>query len=337
MLLSCETLKENFVQNGKIFIEMTKNVLSSSTDYNQHQMIAFMKGEMNFTLKGQITQLTAGDLLYLPPHQGGILFRSPLTFSVKFSWPNTKKFHSSYCDKMLSIWALTHNLEKGNPQAKWVNHTIPDLKLNSGFKMAPIGLGTARLFEKTYLVVKQALDMGYTLFDTAQIYSGEAKRKGFKISSEFEIGRAIKSSKVERNQLFLLSKIDPNYMTYDGTIEKTKLSLKQLQTEYLDAMLIHDFSFEGACGPHDSRCSSSPWIAWIAWRALEELQSRGLVRSIGVSNIESEDLLLLIRSYAIAPVSMVQNWFDPFHQDKDVRKICSDYGIVYMGYRSVNV
>jgi diketogulonate reductase-like aldo/keto reductase len=68
-----------------------------------------------------------------------------------------------------------------------------------------------------------------------------------------------------------------------------------------------------------------------SWRAFEQLKESGFVRTIGVSNFDLAELEELLR-LATVPPAVVQNWFDPFHQDREVRHLCADHGVVYQGY-----
>ena len=71
-----------------------------------------------------------------------------------------------------------------------------------------------------------------------------------------------------------------------------------------------------------------------SWKAMEEMQKKGKLRSLGVSNFYLEDLEELVK-LATVPVSAVQNWFDPFHQDLKLRKLCQEHGIRYIGYSTL--
>lgn len=71
-----------------------------------------------------------------------------------------------------------------------------------------------------------------------------------------------------------------------------------------------------------------------SWKAMEEMQKKGKIRSLGVSNFYLEDLEELVQ-LATVPVSAVQNWFDPFHQDRRVRAFCHEHNIRYIGYSSL--
>jgi diketogulonate reductase-like aldo/keto reductase len=81
----------------------------------------------------------------------------------------------------------------------------------------------------------------------------------------------------------------------------------------LDVALLHTTAcWAGHCTPEQQRY---PWLS--AWKNLEELYSAGLVKAIGVSNVNAQQLMTLIHS-ASFQVSVVQNWMDPLHQDIEV-------------------
>lgn len=67
---------------------------------------------------------------------------------------------------------------------------------------------------------------------------------------------------------------------------------------------------------------------------MEYAVTKGKIRSLGVSNFDEEDILELLR-WSHKPVSVLQNWFDPFHQDTSIRKLCAEYNIRYMGYSTL--
>lgn len=69
--------------------------------------------------------------------------------------------------------------------------------------------------------------------------------------------------------------------------------------------------------------SPTPWQD--GWRELEKLYSKGAVRAIGVSNF-TEGLLRELLLMATVMPAAVQNWMDPFHQDREVRALCAEHG-----------
>lgn len=78
-----------------------------------------------------------------------------------------------------------------------------------------------------------------------------------------------------------------------------------------------------------------PYGTWQeSWKAMEHAHREGKIRSLGVSNFKLPDLREL-QKLAEIPVSVVQNWFDPIHQDTRIRKFCSNANIRYMGYSTL--
>ena len=67
---------------------------------------------------------------------------------------------------------------------------------------------------------------------------------------------------------------------------------------------------------------------------MEEMQKKGKIRSLGVSNFFLEDMEELVK-LATVPVSALQNWFDPFHQDRRLRAFCFEHNIRYIGYSTL--
>eukprot|EP00795_Rhopilema_esculentum_P006655 gene6655-12203_t len=197
-----------------------------------------------------------------------------------------------------------------------------DVTLASGYKMPVLGLGTALLNEKTTEIVKQSLDLGYRLFDTAQGYPG----------SEAGIAQAISESSVPRSELFIVTKLHPRYLGYESTLKAIDMSLRRLNIDYVDLFLIHSKE----CDDFLLKCSDGePIGTWQeSWVAMEDAQRQGKIRSLGVSNFNVPDLKAL-RKIAKLPVSVVQNWFDPIHQDTVVRKFCKQQNIRYMGYSTL--
>ena len=69
---------------------------------------------------------------------------------------------------------------------------------------------------------------------------------------------------------------------------------------------------------------------------MEKAKRKGKLRDIGVSNFNITMLTELI-DWAVEPISVVQNWFDPFHSDRAVRKLCAQHNIRYMGYSTLGI
>jgi hypothetical protein len=129
-----------------------------------------------------------------------------------------------------------------------------------GEKVPSLGLGTWRLSgEECDKVVERALALGYRHIDTAQMYANEG-----------EVGRGIRNSGVDRGEVFLVTKVRTSSFSHDDVLSSTRESLKKLQTEYVDLLLMH--------WPN----SSVPLEETLG--AMRELQGEGSVKHVGVSN-----------------------------------------------------
>jgi 2,5-diketo-D-gluconate reductase B len=129
-----------------------------------------------------------------------------------------------------------------------------------GEKVPSLGLGTYRLTgEACERAVERGLSLGYRHLDTAQMYGNEA-----------EVGRGIRSSGVDRGEIFVTTKVWPSDFAHDRVIGKTRESLEKLGTDYVDLLLMH---WPGDGVPLGETLG-----------AMRELQEAGDVLYIGVSN-----------------------------------------------------
>ena len=147
------------------------------------------------------------------------------------------------------------------------------LTLNNGVPMPLIGFGTFMLGGETCTeAVTAAIESGYRMIDTAEAYGNEK-----------EVGEGIRQSGIDRRELFLVTKV--NFKSYEHTEQTVMQSPENLQTDYLDLLLLH-WPFANY---------------YAAWRTLEKLYGDGRVRAIGVSNFEPDRLLDLIAYNKIVP------------------------------------
>ena len=127
-------------------------------------------------------------------------------------------------------------------------------------KVPSLGLGTWRLSgEECVWAVERALVLGYRHVDTAQMYANEG-----------EVGRSIRNSSVDREEIFLVTKVRTSSFSHHNVLRSTRESLKKLQTEYVDLLLMH--------WPNPS----VPLGETLG--AMRELQEEGSVKHVGVSN-----------------------------------------------------
>ena len=151
-------------------------------------------------------------------------------------------------------------------------------KLADGRQMPVMGFGTYLLNDQPTMntAIQTAWDAGYRMFDTAMLYRNEDI-----------LGPAIQQLGLRREGLFLTSKVAEIVQGYDQTMKAVEGSLKRLQTDYLDLLLIH-------------------WPVrehfFDTWRALEQLKADGQVKSIGVSNYTVAHLELLATKAKEMPV-----------------------------------
>ncbi len=156
---------------------------------------------------------------------------------------------------------------------------IPSHRLNDGRSLPAIGFGTVPMKGQECVdAVFSALQAGYRLLDTATNYGNEP-----------EVGRAIRSSDVPREDIFVTSKLPGRHHAYADAVASVRASLERLGLEYLDLHLIH--------WPNPS---VGKYVE--AWRALVDLRAEGLVRSIGVSNFTAEHLQRIIAESGVTPV-----------------------------------
>lgn len=157
---------------------------------------------------------------------------------------------------------------------------IPVRKLNNGVEIPVLGLGVYKTLEPEDMrrAVDSALEAGYTLFDTAEMYENEAL-----------LGEALEASGADRKELFITSKLLMDHMSYEGAMEAFDKTLKDLRTDYLDMFLIH------WPGQKKERLLET-------WRALEDLYLEGRVRAIGMSNFLIKHVDWILESCRVKPV-----------------------------------
>ena len=165
-----------------------------------------------------------------------------------------------------------------------------------------LGFGTYKCApgDETLSAVKAALTAGYRHIDTASMYQNERS-----------IGQAIRESGLDRDELFITSKVWNDQYGYAKTIFACEESLLHLGVEYLDLYLIH--------WPVKHKLEST-------WRALEHLQIAGKVRSIGVCNFEQSHLETLMKTATVTPV-VNQIELHPKYQRVDLVEYCASRGI----------
>ena len=173
--------------------------------------------------------------------------------------------------------------------------------LSNGVELPMTGYGTFQIKDAAQCeqCVSQALEAGYRLFDTAASYENEAA-----------IGRALRSSGVPREELFITTKLWVQDASYEGAKAAIETSLNKLGLSYIDLYLIHQ-----------------PMGDYIgAYRAMEEAYKEGKLRAIGVCNFYPNRLADLCETVEIKPV-VDQVELHPFFQQENALALMKEYGV----------
>ncbi len=172
--------------------------------------------------------------------------------------------------------------------------------LSNGLKLPLLGYGVYQVPpDECERCVLDALEVGYRAFDTAQAYVNEAG-----------VGAAVKKFGIPREEVFLTTKVWITNYGYDACRKSVEASLKKLDTDYIDLMLLHQ-----------------PFADYYgAWRALEDLYDEGKLRSIGVSNFFPDRLVDLCSFCRIRPM-VNQIELHPHHQRLEDMEWMAKYGV----------
>ena len=182
--------------------------------------------------------------------------------------------------------------------------------LSNGVKIPSIGFGTYKSGddEETAKIVKNALNLGYKMIDTASFYNNEVG-----------IGNGIKESGIDRKDIFIVTKLWNDDHGYDKTIEAFNKSLNNLQVDYIDLYLIH--------WPNKLNAET--------WRAFEHLYETGKIKAIGVCNFKIEHLEELKKTAKIMPmVNQVE--IHPFSTKNNIINYCKDNNIKVVAWSPIS-
>lgn len=182
-----------------------------------------------------------------------------------------------------------------------MNSTIPTVTLNNGVEMPILGFGVFQVPDPAECErsVRDAIDVGYRLLDTAASYGNEQA-----------VGNAIRNHGIDRGELFVTTKLWVEDASYEGAKAAFERSMDKLQLDYLDLYLIHQ--------PYGD--------VYGAWRAMEELHSAGRIRAIGVSNFYPDRLVDFVLHNEITP-AVNQIEIHPFHSQDDAQATLAEYKV----------
>ncbi len=214
------------------------------------------------------------------------------------AWKSGKRFGGGTPKTDIEKWIAGFDIEfdknedmdnDGFPLSKGKNGEAPAIRLNSGYDMPIVGLGTYSLKGAICVnSVKSAISLGFRKIDTAHMYGNEA-----------EVGRGVRESGVPREEIFVTTKIYPDQ--YDDPESAIEECIGKLGIGYIDLMLLHH------PGPNDVK----------AYKAMEKYVKEGKIRSLGVSCYYIEEIDDFIKQVDIKP-ALVQNEVHPYYQDPEV-------------------
>ena len=174
--------------------------------------------------------------------------------------------------------------------------------LNNGVKCPVVGIGTFMLSPaEAENSVREALKMGYSLVDTANAYVNEKA-----------CGRGIKDSGLNREDVFLSTKLWPSEYENENAVDET---LERLGTDYVDLLYIHQ--------------PAGNWLA--GYRQLEKAYREGKAKSIGISNFEGKYIEELQTKWEVIP-QFIQVEAHPYFTQKELRKTLDQYDIKLMSW-----
>ncbi|WP_297297016.1 aldo/keto reductase [uncultured Brachyspira sp.] len=213
-----------------------------------------------------------------------------------------KNIFISFLLIFMTVLIFNNKAEANNMKGNF-NFNTKTVKLNNGYEIPLNGIGTYSLLNDVcYNSILYALQNGVRLIDTAYIYNNEE-----------EVGKAVRDSKIDRKDIFIITKLYPNQ--YNNAEKAINDALKKLNVEYIDMMLLHH------PGNNDVE----------AYKAIEKAIKEGKIRSVGLSNWYIKELKDFIPKINIIP-ALVQNEIHPYYQDTEVIEYIQSLGIAVQGW-----
>ena len=192
-----------------------------------------------------------------------------------------------------------------------MNNLKDTYTLSNGVNIPCVGFGTWQTpnGETATNSVLEAIKCGYRHIDTAACYGNEES-----------VGKAIKLSRINREELFVTSKLWNTDQGYESTLKAFNKTIKDLDLDYLDLYLIHWPVVKG---------HKEDWEESICetWKAFEKLYSDGKIRAIGVSNFKPHHLKVIFENCNIKPM-VNQIELHPSHNQDETVKFCRNNNIL---------
>ncbi len=180
---------------------------------------------------------------------------------------------------------------------------VPTITLNNGVEIPQLGFGVFQIPpEQTKDATLTALEVGYRHIDTAEMYGNER-----------EVGEAVRASGIDRDQIFVTSKLNNGFHAYDDALAAFDETLKTLDLGYLDLFLVH-WPLPGVGDYVET------------WKAMEKMYESGRVKAIGVSNFQPHHLRRIHGETSVTPaVNQVE--IHPYLANEEVRAFDTEHGI----------
>jgi diketogulonate reductase-like aldo/keto reductase len=206
------------------------------------------------------------------------------------------------------------------------------IKLNDGGWMPSMAFGTGTTYFNRPDAVSEgifkAVESGFRLIDTAIMY-------GTEVGVGNGLTKILDDSLCKREDLFVTTKLAPNLYTIEEVVTMVDESLKKLQLDYIDLMMIH---FPGNSDPNkDKEYKNDPDTnaegRMEMWDALQTCQEKGKIKHIGISNFTRhhiEQLLKNPRCKVIPVVNQIE--FNPYMMDQDILDVCKEHNIIVQSY-----
>lgn len=208
-------------------------------------------------------------------------------------------------------------------------HPIRPLIEHRGLTIPTFLYGTAWKEDQTEVLCKAALEAGFWGIDTAN-----QRRHYYEAGVGQAIQQALAEGHLKRSDLFLQTKFtyvtsqdhrlpyDPNADYTTQVRQSFASSLEHFNTSYIDSYILHGPSLNHGLSEAD----------WEVWRAMEGLQKSGEVKLIGVSNIEFQQLQLLLEKVEIKPAFVQNRCYARTQWDAKIRALCQANDIIYQGF-----
>ena len=188
--------------------------------------------------------------------------------------------------------------------------TVPTLILRNDVTIPALGLGTWPMDDAEAAdAVQTALGIGYRLIDTAENYGNE---RG--------VGQGLRRSGVDRGEVFLTTKFNERWHSYDGARRAFENSAERLGVDYIDLLMVH-------------------WPRPVAggfteaMRGLAALREEGLVRAVGASNFTPAHLQAVIDAGVVPEVNQIRR--DPYNPQHEAVAFHAEHGIVTESYSPI--